>query len=517
MHSSVQTCLTLNVVGLTSADLTLFPIAPLPPAMSSTLGTTTKASLEAALRFCMRGVYASRTVQTVDSVHLCPRCLQKVTIKLAALDTENAEIQQFWKRQLRGEARHFWHELVLLTLRELDTPGIAALQLRFTEAREICNTCLKCNAKGTALTFNDTMCLAFELLGLCMTSGNPPIHHRLKFSSNGTWPERVSDILPYDPKTSFVGLFFWWKRIDSLHVDRVLNCWLNLFESDFRPTLTRYRDTFVPGLIAGLSSSVDRVEYASHTGSYTLTDGESLYARFMLARDIVTDLKSRVTDANTTAAGYEGELIQLINRVMSAFAKISSAGFRHQFDLQVVETAMNMIMFLKIRIGDSPSEADMELLSSLYSLGGAASGFSGDAYKAFQGNVLGFRSQPQCDELSCTRYGRLDASRLQKCGRCLSVTYCSPACQRAHWNTTVRPHKMSCPIFAELRAIAAFDSDPDKFSAAYKAAHVKYGLMARALYHFMCLFNRIETPHTLKEEEMLMNGRISICCAASAC
>ena len=431
---------------------------------------------------------------------------------MAALDTENAEVQQFWKRQIRGEARHFWRELVLLTLRELDTPGIAALHLRFTAASEACNTCLKGNTKDTAPTFNDTMCLLFELLGLCMTSGNPPIHRKLKFSSNGTWPERASDILPYGIEASFFGLFFWWKRIDSLHVDRALSYWLFMFHNDLRPIITRDRDTLVPSLITGLSYSVDRVEISTRTGTYTSIDGDNLSTRFMLAREFITEFKAPAAGTTTAADGYEQETIKVVERVVSVFNKLSSNGLQHSFNLKEFQGALSMVMVLKMRIGQKPSKADFQALFSPYSTGRAAVESPGDAYiyMSFRGHVLAFRSRPQCDESSCTRYGRSDASKLQKCGRCLSVTYYSSACQRAHWRAAVRPHKISCPLFAELRAIAAFESDPGHFSAAYEAAHVTYGQMSRAVYYFMCLFNRLEESHTSTEETKIMEGKFSI-------
>lgn len=50
---------------------------------------------------------------------------------------------------------------------------------------------------------------------------------------------------------------------------------------------------------------------------------------------------------------------------------------------------------------------------------------------------------------ACCKCGQFDTKQMALCGRCRCVQYCSPECQRLHWEV----HKKDCANFAALRSI----------------------------------------------------------------
>ncbi|KZV83345.1 hypothetical protein EXIGLDRAFT_728436 [Exidia glandulosa HHB12029] len=281
------------------------------------------------------------------------------------------------------------------------------------------------------------------------------------FSRKGIWPRSTKDVLPLPPKESLGTLLVWVDRAEKSRR------WTQISSAfyTFYLVLTVCRPELMPELFAHdarhlcidvMARQLDAAASDMRNGVTSESPFERIASAVDILRVIGLGVGSRADDWVIFARGSELRLIRALEAAWNCIDDTT------HHDLKQLIMALQYGLSI-LTAGDGLSRPVLTEYQ--------AATARDNAYTVLYQNLRKIHFSVECSDRECKKHSRdVEGGRLQKCGSCRLVRYCSRECQKRHWSAKCLPHKLACPAIKDILAFAPLTLDSDAFEAACRTS-----------------------------------------------
>ncbi|KZV94959.1 hypothetical protein EXIGLDRAFT_834650 [Exidia glandulosa HHB12029] len=282
------------------------------------------------------------------------------------------------------------------------------------------------------------------------------------FSRKGIWPRSAADVLPLSRKDSLVTLLGW---VDKAERSKR---WAYICPSfyTFYLVLMVCRPELMPELFMDygrhlcidiMARQLDATAADMRNGIMSVSPPERIRLVINIFRVIGLGVGAQTEDWMTFARGSELKLIRALDAAWNCLDAM------HHDLKQLV-----MVMLCGLTLATGGDGLSQRVLDEYLAVEARRTVFTG----LYQ-NLKEISNSVECSDPECKRHAReVEGGRLQKCGSCRLVRYCSRECQKRHWSTRPRSHmyKLVCQDMKNLLAFAPLTLEEEAFESACRGS-----------------------------------------------
>lgn len=288
-----------------------------------------------------------------------------------------------------------------------------------------------------------------------------------RFSRHGIWPRTVDDILPRGPRETLTSFIFWISRAQKdafSDQQNVLVLTLQRLILVCRPELVPLlmddedvRRRFMDVMCRQLDLAVPTYRSSAH-----------LDARAALA--CLGGISMLFFTLSSGAGAQHDSWPRLVHGMEHSVLRSLDATYSCLGDAPTVAPVKNALASLQIGIH---TELRSELPEYLRTFRAAVVSDIQDPYVRLHVMLSTIRRRVACCAPGCCAHPRaVGPGKLQRCGACRLLQYCSRECQKRHWSAEPLPHKTVCAPLSALLGIVPYVTDEDAFIAACRVPEV---------------------------------------------
>ncbi|KZW01891.1 hypothetical protein EXIGLDRAFT_760490 [Exidia glandulosa HHB12029] len=332
---------------------------------------------------------------------------------------------------------------------------------------------------------------------VCLEASSKLLRTQL-FSRRGVWPRLIEDIIPRGPRESLAVLLFWLNRSGSYKHWVPLTAFGPFFCTVFEVCRLEFiseleaddmRTLFIDMICQqlDLAASILREKSCPHIPAHLRMGTTSAVLRTVC---IGAGIRH-----STYRAIVEGSQLRLLESLTAAADSVDARSFPG-----IKEQLVSLQMGIHLTMG--PTHQVPQPIVDFYA----------SMHKPLQEDVrldLYFRLRAIDNDVACnapdcrTHTRKTPTGKLQRCGGCRLLKYCTRECQKRHWNLYTAPHRWACLKLKELFAVAQFTLAPMAFVAACKASSLPDAFYEEIYCYLSADLNAEITAEAISEIEAL--------------